>query len=376
MRILIDARVIQDHFPGIGRYVYNLVDAMAPQWHGELVLLVAAHAVNTRYDLKHLARHANVLLVPTDIPVFHWRSQTTLPGLIRSLGPQVVHFAYNVRPLVLGLPSVLTLYDVIPRRFPHYFARTARWKIEGIQRAALRASHALVAISQSTADDFVTLYHVPRQRVTVAPLAPDPVFHPRPQAEMAAFRRRMGLPERYFLYLGSNKPHKNLPRLIRAFGESQKLKGAGPKNVLVVAGHWDERYPEAKAMAVSLGLADGVRFLGPVSGHDLPLLYAASWAFVFPSQYEGFGLPVLEAMASGVPVACSRAPGLSEVAGQAALGFDANSVAEMADVLFRLGTDVSGRAQLIRLGTTRAQHFSWQETARLTLAVYERLARA
>jgi len=371
MRVLIDARVIQDHFPGIGRYVFNLIDALAPQLDGELLALVDENAANTRYELSRLARHPNVRPVPTDIPIFHWRSQTALPRLIRSLSPDVAHFPYNVRPLRVSVPSVLTLYDVIPRRFPEYYPGLTRHKIEAIQRTAIRASDAFVAISQSTAEDFVELYGIEREKIVVTPLAPDPVFHPRPQAELDDFRRKKGLPAGYFLYLGSNKPHKNLPRLIRAWAKIPKSQIRNPK--LILAGHWDDRYPEAKELAASLGVTDSVHFLGPVSGDDLPLLYAAARAFIFPSQYEGFGLPVLEAMASGVPVACSRAPGLTEVAGEAALTFDPLRVDEMADVIFRLGTDASVRAHLTRLGAKRASAFSWGKTALLTFRAYRKV---
>ncbi len=369
MRVLIDARVIQDHFPGIGRYVFNLIDALAPQLDGELLALTVENAANTRYDLGQLARHANVTLIPTDVPIFSWRGQTALPGLIRRLGPDVAHFPYNLRPLRTGVPSLLTLYDVIPRRFPEYYPPFTRARIELIQRAAIRASDAFTAISHSTADDFNALYGVSRQKIVVTPLAPDPIFHPRPPAALDDFRRRIDLPDGYFLYLGSNKPHKNLPRLMRAWARvNEKLKGKSEK--LIVAGHWDARYPEAKLLARDLGMQDSVRFLGPVAGEELPLLYAAATAFIFPSLYEGFGLPALEAMASGVPVACSRAPGLSEVAGEAALLFDPASVDEMADAILCLGTDAAVRAQLRRLGTERAAAFSWQKTAQLTLRAY------
>ncbi len=372
MRILIDARVLQDHFPGIGRYIFNLLDALAPQLEGELLALVAADAVNTRYDLARLTRHPNIQLIPTDIPIFHPRSQTALPGVIRGLAPQLVHFPYNVRPLRINIPSVLTLYDVIPRRFPDYFPSLTRWKIEAIQRAAIRASDRFVAISQATADDFATLYGIPRKRILVTRLAPDPVFHPRPQADLAAFRHQMGLPTGYFLYLGSNKPHKNLPGLIRAWAATRD-RAAGFDHLLVVAGHWDDRFPQAEELAVSLGVTDSVRFLGPVSGDDLPLLYAAATAFIFPSLYEGFGLPALEAMASGVPVACSRAPGLSEVVDEAALLFDPANTSEMADAILLLATDASVRERLSRLGSTRASAFSWEETAASTLGAYRQL---
>jgi alpha-1,3-rhamnosyl/mannosyltransferase len=372
MRVFIDARVIQDHFPGIGRYAFNLIDALAPLLDGELLVLADARAANTRYDLARLTRHPNVQFIETDIPVFHWHSQTALPGLIRSHAPDVVHFPYNVRPLRVGIPSLLTLYDVIPRRFPEYYPGLSRRKVEAIQRAALRASDRFVAISHSTADDFAELYGIGRERITVTPLAPDPVFHPRALAELDAFRQHKHLPENYCLYLGSNKPHKNLPRLVQAWARaSEKLKVKSGK--LIIAGHWDERYPQAKELAASLGVSDSVRFLGPVPGEELPLLMAAADVFIFPSLYEGFGLPVLEAMASGVPVACSRAPGLTEVAGDAALTFDPASVEEMTGVILQLLADETLREQLRQQGLERAAAFSWQETARLTLSAYQKL---
>ena len=374
MRILIDARVIQDHFPGIGRYVFNLIDALAPQLDGELLALIDARAANTRYDLARLARHSNVQIIETDIPIFGLRSQTALPGLIRNHAPDAVHFPYNVRPLRIGIPSLLTLYDVIPRRFPEYYPGLTRRKIEAIQRAAIRASDRFVAISHSTADDFVDLYGIRRDRITVTPLAPDPVFHPRDRGDLDAFRQRQRLPESYCLYLGSNKPHKNLPMLIRAWAQIPKSEIGNSQ--LILAGHWDDRYPQARDLAASLGVTDSVRFLGPVSGGDLPQLYAAATAFIFPSRYEGFGLPVLEAMASGVPVACSRAPGLPEVAGDAALTFDPADVDEMTGVIQRLLTDDQLRETLRDQGIARSAAFSWAETARLTLEAYRKLVAA
>ncbi len=372
MRLLIDARVIQDHFPGIGRYAFNLIDALAPLLPGDLLVLTARHARNTRYDLARLARHPNLTRIPTDIPIFHPHSQTALPGLMRDLRPDLIHFLYNVRPLRVPAPSLLTLYDVIPRRFPQYYPRLTRFKIEAIQRLAIRSSRGFLAISHATAADFTELYGISPERITVTPLAPDPVFRPRPPEVLAAFRQRLGLPDAYLLYLGSNKPHKNLPRLVRAWRAAMDA-GLDAEARLVITGHWDERYPQAKELARSLGIEDSVRFLGPVSGDDLPLLYAAARAFIFPSQYEGFGLPALEAMASGTAVGASRAPGLSEVVGEAAITFDPASIPEMTQVILQLMGDAGLRARLRDAGLARAAQFTWQRTAELTLDAYRRV---
>ena len=367
MRLLIDGRTVQDRFPGIGRYVFNLVDALAGVHQGEIVLLVNPALPNSRYDLSALARHANVRLHPTDIPTFHLREQIELPRLIRSLRPDVVHLPYNVRPYRQSLPNVLTLFDVIPRRFPADYSLRARWTIELVQRLALRSATRFVAISQAAAADFMTLYGVSAAAITVTPLAADPLFAPQPAAVVAALRQRLPLPDRYLLYLGSNKPHKNLPRLIRAFAA---VTPQSPGTDLVIAGAWDPRSPEARQLVVELGLEDAVRFLPNVLNADLPALYAGATAFVFPSLYEGFGLPVLEAMACGAPVACSNTSSLPEVAGEAAVLFDPVDVNEMATAINRLLDDEGLRERLRERGRLQAARFTWKRTAELTLIAY------
>ncbi|RME83022.1 MAG: glycosyltransferase family 1 protein [Caldilineae bacterium] len=371
MRILIDARTIQDHFPGIGRYVFNLAHALAPQLEGELLLLVDPRARNSHHPLADLQRHPNITFIPASIPIFHWRSQTHLPSLIRALHPDLVHCPYNVRPLRLPCPSLLTLYDVIPRLFPAYFPRRTRWQIEIIQRLALRASTGFVAISRVTARDYGRFYGVAGDAITVTPLAADPIFCPQPDETVHALRLRLGLPRRYHLYLGSNKPHKNLPRLIRAWTGTSALHHAADPPHLVIAGFWDERYPEARELAARLPARDRIHFLGSVPNLHLPALYAGAELFLFPSLYEGFGLPVLEAMACGTPVACSNTSSLPEIAGDAALYFDPVDLSSMAAAL-EASLDPNQRERLSRRGREQAARFTWQQTARLTLAAYIR----
>ncbi len=372
MRILIDGRTIQDHFPGIGRYVYNLILALAPQVEGELWVLVDDRAHNTRYPLSDLARPAGVRLINTHVPVFHWREQTRLPALIRELQPDVVHFPYNVRPFRLGLPSLLTLYDAIPRRFPGYFGRLRRWQIEIIQRLAIHSSQAFVAISEATARDFQRYYGLASGRITVTPLASDPCFHPQDADAIAALRRRLHLPSSYILYLGSNKPHKNLPRLIVAYAQLRRQLADAP--ALVIAGHWDDRYPAARRLVTERHLGAFVQLLGPVSNDDLPLLYAGASLFVFPSLYEGFGLPVLEAMACGTPVACSRTSSLPEIAGDAAVLFDPTETGAITTAMLRLLQDEELRQDYGQRGISQAGRFCWSQTAAGTLACYHTLA--
>jgi alpha-1,3-rhamnosyl/mannosyltransferase len=185
-----------------------------------------------------------------------------------------------------------------------------------------------------------------------------------------AVRRRYALPERYVLYLGSNKPHKNLIRLIEAWA---LLAEYGTRSTLLIAGTWDPRHPEPRLLARRLGL-ENIRWLGPVPEPDIPALYAGATAFVFPSLYEGFGLPVLEAMACGTPVACSNTSSLPEVVGDAALLFDPTDAAGIAEALSRLMHDADLRADLRERTLRQAARFSWERTARATLTVYRQTA--
>ena len=261
-------------------------------------------------------------------------------------------------------------------------------------RLALRAARHVIAISEFTRRDFMAEFGLQPEQITAIPLAADPVFQPQPPEAIAAVRARYDLPERFVLYLGSNKPHKNLTRLVEAW---QMADGGWQiaNCKLVIAGAWDERYPEARELANSSGAkaspgndqfpVSGFQlpaWLGPMSEADLPALYSAATAFVFPSLYEGFGLPVLEAMACGTPVICSNTSSLPEVAGDpsagsgpsAALLIDPLDTASLADAIRRVLTDEDLRTELRRRGLARAAHFTWQQTAAATLAIYRQEA--
>jgi alpha-1,3-rhamnosyl/mannosyltransferase len=189
-------------------------------------------------------------------------------------------------------------------------------------------------------------------------------------------RARLGLPPRYVLYLGMNKPHKNLARLVEAWAQARRQAtteaAADPSIQMVIAGREDARYPQARQAAERL--AADVRFLGAVAEADMPALYSGATLFVFPSLYEGFGLPVLEAMACGAPVACSTAPSLLEIVGDAALTFDPLDVNEMASVLTRALSDEALRRRLGRQGQAQAAGFTWRRAAAETLLVYRQAA--
>jgi alpha-1,3-rhamnosyl/mannosyltransferase len=366
MRIALDGRTVHDHFPGIGRYTYNLAAALgaaAPQL--ELLLLHnPSGRGNTRYELESLALQPNVRLVPVDVPIFSAAEQWRLPTLLRQLQPDIYHAPYYIMPYRPGVSTVVTLYDLVPLQQPRGYSPFARLMFAATVRLAARAAAQLITLSRASARDLQRRFSLPQARLTVIPLAADPAFVPQPAAAIAALRARLGLPENYLLYFGSNKPHKNLPRLVRAF---MALQDTPP---LVIAGHWDPRFPEARQLAEGAGLR--VRFLGPVTSGDLPALYSGALLFVFPSLAEGFGLPPLEAMACGAPVVCSGASSLPEVVGDAGLLFDPADTAALQAALQRALADSGLRQELRQRGQARAAQFTWRATAEQTAAVYAR----
>jgi len=378
MRFGIDARTVQDHYPGIGRYVYNLVRALAPLVEErDLVVFHDPTAPNTRYDLDEARSAAGVEWVACQAPVRSWQEQVRLPGLVRRLGLGVLHAPYYVRPYLLPCPAVVTIYDVISHLYPQYLpSGKARAAFEAATRLSLRTARRVIVPSFATALDLYQHYRVPLHRTSVIPLAAAPEFRPQPEALVREVLQGLGVPRPYALYLGTNKPHKNLARLMEAWGLVMKTWPASEaRPVLLVAGAQDPRYPEARQRAEELDLGRGVRWLGPVPEEALPALYSGAALFVFPSLYEGFGLPVLEAMACGAPVACARTPALRELVGDAAVLLDPLDVEGMAQAAGELLQDRRMRQAVGGRGLERAATFSWERTARATLRVYREAAR-
>jgi glycosyltransferase involved in cell wall biosynthesis len=371
MRILIDGRYIQDHFPGIGRYTYNLVLSLpevAPdvEW---LVLLNPA-LKNSRYDLFSLAGQPGLRLVNTEVATFSLSEQTALPALASRLGVDLWHAPYYVMPYRLPCPSVLTFYDAIAHYFP--FTLTSPWKqplFELLTRLAVCAARRFAAISASSRDDLARFYGVDVGCIAVTSLAADKRFAPQLDDVVRATVERLGLPWPYVLCLASNKPHKNLALLVRAW-RILVTSGLTAGARLVIAGHWDPHFPQARELADQLGLVGQVHFAGPISEADLPAVLAGAHVFVFPSLYEGFGLPVLEAMACGAPVICSNKSSLPEVAGDAGLLVDPHDANAIAAALDRVLCDASLRSELRQRSLSRAAAFTWKRTAAQTVAVY------
>ncbi len=380
---VLDARTATPHYPGIGRYVASLAAAMAPQLARDEQLTLLA---DPRVPLEIAGtRTATVAASP-----FSLSQQWTVPARLAELGATVYHSPYYLMPYRPGVPALLTVYDLIPLRHPEHSSARARLLFRWATRLALRTARHVVAITETARRDFIAAFGLPPARITAIPLAADPAFRPQGAQVAAALREKYGLPERFVLYVGSNKPHKNLVGLVAAWSEMIESPGfqanqglARPRRLgeapLVIAGAWDERHPEARQLAGELE-EPAILWLGPIPEADLPALYAAATVFVFPSLFEGFGLPVIEAMACGTPVICSNVTSLPEVAGDAAILFDPAqrgggiSRASLRFALERVLHDEALQAELREKGLARAAQFSWQDTAARTLALYRRVA--
>lgn len=370
MQIALDNRTVTEYFPGIGRYTLNLARAMQPLLGEDERLVLLRDPARALHWGWSAMGDAKVQVIDAPVSPFTLRQQWVIPRLLRRLQADVYHSPYYLMPYRPGVPAVVTIYDLIPALFPGSVSFRARLLFRWATALALRAADRVVVISQATRRDLLSLHHPSPARITAIPLAASHAFRPAPAGQVDQVRRRYGLPDEYVLYLGINKPHKNLVRLIDAFSLAGRQ---GLRAGLVIAGAWDDRYPEPRLRAQELGLQDSVRFLGPVPEADLPPLYSGAASFVFPSLYEGFGLPVLEAMACGTPVACSDAPSLSEVAGDAALYFDPLDVASISRTLCRLLGDERLQQELRARGLVRKSRFSWERTAQETLDLYRGL---
>jgi glycosyltransferase involved in cell wall biosynthesis len=280
-------------------------------------------------------------------------------------------------PPVWRARALVTVHDLSFLRVPECFPEgLLRYLEAAVPRALRRADH-VIADSYNTRRDLVELLGTPETKVSVIHCGVEPRFRPMTgetdDVTLAAVRRKYDLPGRFVLGVGTIQPRKNYGRLVEAFS-SLKAQGLLRGWQLIIAGGRGWLYESLFERVETLGLRDEVRFLGFVDDADLPALYNLARVFAFPSLYEGFGIPPLEAMACGVPVVCSDASSLPEAVGDAALTVDPLDVAGLAEAIHRAIEDESLRASLVARGQTRAAAFTWSKAARKLLAVYTHMA--
>lgn len=376
MRIGIEGKVLTLKIGGIGRYAINLVKALLSISTKELpemefVIFTAPQTDRSVLDgfgtvscdrfrgiKSTLLRSSFFLsagLVLEQIDIFHGLDQAGIP------------FFFKKGKCVVTFHDVIAL--VLPETFPLKYRLVFQVGFSAIRRQA----DMVIVPSESAREDVVRYLKVDQGRIVIIPYGCEERFRPVGDPErFEAVRRKYGLPERYVLFVGVLQPRKNVATLLRAFS-LLVVEKLGQDLKLVVAGESGWGLTEIRKMVGSLGLQDHVVFAGSIEDEDLPDLYRGAHLFVYPSLYEGFGLPILEAMACGIPVITSNISSMPEVAGDAAVLVDPRDPEGLASAMASVLTDEALREKLRQKGIARARGFSWDAVARKTLEVYTSL---
>jgi len=365
VRIAIDARKLRDY--GIGTYVRNLLRHLSRiDQRTEYVLLCRAADCAGIEELGE-----NFRAVPESAPAYSIREQLRIPMDLRREGIDLFHAPHYVLPPLTPCRSIVTIHDCIHLRFPQYlpnrlayaYARSSLW-------VATHRSNRVLTVSEASKRDILRYFRVPESKINVIPNAIDERFGEVPSAdEVLRVRERYQLNDPFVLYAGNIKPHKNLERLIEAF---HTLRRGGLDTVkLLIIGDEISKYAALRRAVHKYKLHKHVRFFGFVPDKTLAVLYRLASVFVFPSLYEGFGLPPLEAMASGTPVITSNVSSLPEVVGDAALLIDPYEADAIAQAMRRVLTDAALREDLRQRGLQRVKEFSWERSVRRVHAIYQ-----
>ena len=382
MKIAINGMFWNRSTTGSGQYIYALVSELARLGTEHHYVVFVPHQNDEPPD--ELPPHVSLRVEP--IRFFRlrdnlgkvWFEQAGFPYACWRDHVALAHVPYFGAPRFSPTRLVVTIHDLIPLILPNYrgslFVRTY------MQLAAASARHAdaIIADSEWSKQDIIARLQIDPARVRVIHLAADSQYCPlHDPARVAVVRQKYALPEKYLLYLGGYDQRKNVRVLIKAFARLQKYYDAGYRLVLagVNLGKDSKFFPEPQRLAREAGLPDdAVQCLGWVDESAKPVLYSAATVFLFPSLYEGFGLPPLEAMACGTPVICANATSLPEVVGDAGVLVAPHSPAEWADAIRDLLDNPARRLKLREQGLAQAKKFSWRRTAQETLAVYTALA--
>ena len=383
LRIAIDARRVRDF--GFGTYIRNLLRALGALGVPHQFLLVVRPEDRHEFDgLPANFERVDFLRKDTDL-----RDHLAFPWLIRQLRVDLTHIPLNQVPLLLPRPYVVTVHDLSALVYEKQESWRHELRVMGMRRTLQRAAR-VIAVSESTRHDVVSILGIPAGRVQRIYGAADPRYarrelgsDARAAGPEARDRERRRILERYqvnypfLLYAGTIRPQKNIPRLIEAFALI-KRELAGHELFddlrLIIIGDEISRHPLVRQTVLQSRVQASVRFLGFIPINALRVFFEAAEAFVFPSLYEGFGLPPLEAMASGTPVVCSKSTSLPEVVGDAAMIVSPDNVFDIARGIREVLLSPLLRTELIARGHVQAARFTWEETARQVNALYESAA--
>ena len=368
MRIAIDVRKLHDF--GIGTYVTNLVRGLARLDRDHEYRLIC-HPYDEEF-CRSLGPNFSAL--PDLAGNYSVREQFAIPYDVWRAKVDLFHAPHYVLPPLVPSKSVVTIHDCIHLRFPQYLPnRVAHYYARYFMASAARKASRVLTVSEASKRDIMHFLHTPSEKIDVVYNGFDERLSAPTPEEEARVRDRFQLDAPFVLYAGNIKPHKNVDRLIEAFAKL-RTRGLGHVNLLII-GDEISKYSSLRRLVHRHQIRQQVRFLGFVETNTLAALYRLARVFVFPSLYEGFGLPPLEAMASGTPVIVSNTSSLPEVVGDAALLIDPRNADAIADAMVRVLTDEGVRSDLVRRGFERVKQFSWDRSVRRTHDIYMEVLR-
>lgn len=368
MTVYVDVSAAVNGRAGLGRYARSLVQALLQEMDSPPTLFYNRTAQAELYP-----EWAGVPQRSIALGYKPWRMAVWAAQLMRlSFGPlapgaTLFHSTEHLLMPLHGVPTVLTVHDLIYKLFPQHHKRLNYWYLNLAMPLFVRRAHAIIAISQATKNDLIRHYHTPDQKITVVHEAAAPHFRVVPDSEIARVRAKYNLPERYLLAVGTIEPRKNLARLAECLA---RLRQDDRRLQLVVVGAKGWLYDDFFNRVKELNLQDVVHLPGYVPDEDLPGVFRAATLYVMASMYEGAGLPVLEAMACGVPVVSSRESSMPELGADVPRYFNPYDVNHMTNVIGMVLDDDRLRVEMAEAGPERAARFSWERAARETLAVY------
>jgi glycosyltransferase involved in cell wall biosynthesis len=371
MHIGIDAHAIGARQGGNETYIANLIKSLAEIDGDNLYTIYLANAgaaAQWRENFTTRYRNFSVRLLPPPTPLVRVPVYLTYELFRRPV--DVLHVQYTAPPFC-RVPVIVTIHDLAFERMPETFTRRGSFQLKLTVRRTAKKAARVATVSEYSRQDLLDIYKLPPEKVVVTYNGVEPSFTPRPSVpnEVEEVRRRFGISRDFLLAVGSLQPRKNLVRLIRAYARLRsELENFRPQLVIVGRKLWlaSEIFDEVKRQR----WADDVILTGYVADEDLPALYRAARAFVYPSLFEGFGLPPLEAMACGTPVVTSDISSLPEIAGDAALLIDPNDERALANALIEIMNNDRLRAELREKGIAQARKFTWREAAEKTLRLY------
>jgi len=373
MSVYFDVSAAVHRRAGLGRYAESLARGLLPLLGKELAFFYNREAgIEPLAGLEHVpSRTVSLGYKPWRMLV--WLGQLGRVGFNRLLpGARLYHATEHLLMPLRGIPTVLTVHDLIFRRYPAHHKPLNRTYLNATLPLFCRRAGHIIAVSEQTKRDIMAAYGVPAEKISVIYEAADPRFRPQPPEVVAEVRARYDLPPRYVLFVGTIEPRKNLVGLLEAY---RSLLDRGSNVGLVTAGRTGWRSESFFERLAALRVAERVTLLGPFPDAELPALYSAADVLAFPSLYEGFGLPVLEAMACGTPVVASNTSAIPEVAGEAGILVPPHDVVALAGALERVLADAALRADLRARGLAQAARFTWQRSAEATLALYRSIGR-